>query len=400
MNLIKYLESIESKGIKMGLERTKKLAFECGNPHKKLPIIQVVGTNGKGSISAILSNIFKNSGYKTGLFTSPHLVNLNERIRINGLPILTSEIKTFLEKYKISINKIDSSFFEVMTIMAFWYFYKKKVDIAIMETGLGGRLDSVSICNPKILVFSPISYDHIEILGPSLEKITIEKAGAIKNKTLCVSSPQKKIVKNIMKKEAFKKNAPLVFVNKRNSIKFNIGILGNVQQDNAAVALKVIQLLKNYNISDNSINSALKKLKWYGRNQIISKKPLIIFDVAHNHDAILNFLKFYNEFEISGTKTLLIGLQNRKNISDNIKDLVSSFNSVVITQTFNKNSMDCKFLESLFKNLINCTIVKNPELAINKIYSKLNKNDSLVILGSHYLGPSVSKIFKISFDAI
>ena len=174
---ITYLLSIESKGIKLGLERTKKIMEVCGNPHAKLPVIQVAGTNGKGSVCAILDKIFRLSNYKTGLFTSPHLVNVNERIRINGVPINDLEIEKFINAYKTYIGKFNITFFECITAMSAWYFANNNVDIAIMETGLGGRLDSVSICNPIMTIFTPISLDHTEILGDTLKKIALEKSG-------------------------------------------------------------------------------------------------------------------------------------------------------------------------------------------------------------------------------
>ena len=178
MDSIQYLLSIETRGIKLGIQRTRELMAACDNPQSGLPVIQVAGTNGKGSVSAIISNILINAGYKTGLFTSPHLVNVNERIRINGVPISNKEIDLFIKSYKTDIEKYEATFFETITALAFYYFKKEDVDIAIMETGLGGRLDSVSICEPLATIITPISYDHMEILGETLTEIAFEKAGA------------------------------------------------------------------------------------------------------------------------------------------------------------------------------------------------------------------------------
>ena len=184
MDSINYLLSIETRGIKLGLERTRSMMKTCGNPHLGLPIIQVVGTNGKGSVCAILACILKAAGYKTGLFTSPHLVRVNERIRLNGHPIPDAEIDRFIQSYKEDIDKIEATFFETTTAMACWYFKKENVDIAIMETGLGGRLDSVSICKPLAMAITPVSLDHVEILGETLREIAVEKAGAMKKDVL------------------------------------------------------------------------------------------------------------------------------------------------------------------------------------------------------------------------
>ena len=174
-NLSKYLFSLESKGIKLGLERTYDMLEACGNPHESLTSIQILGTNGKGSTASIIAQILKKAGYKVGLYTSPHLNKLNERVRINGKAISDQDISNFIKTYKNKINNLSASFFEVMTALAVWYFHKNKVDIAILETGLGGRLDSVSACKSELLVFTSISLDHQHILGDTIEEIAKEK---------------------------------------------------------------------------------------------------------------------------------------------------------------------------------------------------------------------------------
>ena len=180
MDSIQYLLSIETRGIKLGFQRTRRIMKACNSPHIGMPSIQVAGTNGKGSICAMLANIFKTAGYKTGLYTSPHLVNVNERIRINGIPISNREIDIFIQKYKTDIEKIGVTFFETITAMAFWYFKKARVDVAVLETGLGGRLDSVTICEPMATIITPISLDHLDILVDTLSHITFEKVGILK----------------------------------------------------------------------------------------------------------------------------------------------------------------------------------------------------------------------------
>ena len=169
-NFLSYLLTLETKGIKLGLDRTRQILKACDNPHKKIKTIQIVGTNGKGSTSAMIANILKVSGYTVGLYTSPHLNTINERIRINGQAIPNNQIIKFIDQYKSHIDKLQISFFEAMTALALWHFNNAKVDIAVLETGLGGRLDSVSICSPELLVFTKISLDHQHILGSTIEK--------------------------------------------------------------------------------------------------------------------------------------------------------------------------------------------------------------------------------------
>ena len=310
---ITYLLSIESKGIKLGLERTKRIMGVCGNPHAKLPIIQVAGTNGKGSICAMLANIFMSANYKTGLFTSPHLVNVNERIRINGQPISNDKINHFVEKYKNDIEKIEATFFETITTLACWYFNKHNVDIAIMETGLGGRFDSVTICNPIATVFTPISIDHTEILGKSINEIAIEKAGIMKNNIPCYSSKQNILVKNTLKSAANKIGSKIYFLDKHN-FHYKTNILGEKQKENMNLAVTIIKNLKDYSINEDAIKIGLKNLKWPGRNQFIQKLPTIIFDVAHNSESIKAFINYYDTLCIKGNSRLIIALYFRKQI--------------------------------------------------------------------------------------
>ncbi|HIA94977.1 MAG TPA: bifunctional folylpolyglutamate synthase/dihydrofolate synthase, partial [Candidatus Marinimicrobia bacterium] len=176
-SLIDALYRLERRGIKLGLEHTSALLKSIGNPHNELKFIHVAGTNGKGSTCAMIANILRSKGKNVGLFTSPHLVRFNERIRVNGNPISDDEIIHFMEKANPHIEKIESTFFEATTAMAFDYFRNQKVDIAIIETGLGGRLDSTNVINPHLTVITPISMDHMDILGQDLNTIAKEKAG-------------------------------------------------------------------------------------------------------------------------------------------------------------------------------------------------------------------------------
>ena len=184
MNINQFLISLKPNKIKKGQERTDALLKYCGNPHRKLNVIQIAGTNGKGSVCAMLDKILRSSGYTTGLFTSPHLRKINERIRVNGIAIEDEDIYNFFKKHGRSVIKTDTSFFETLTAIAFLYFKQKQVDVAIMETGLGGRLDSVTVCAPIATGITKIDLDHTHILGSSLEEIAFEKAGIMKKTPL------------------------------------------------------------------------------------------------------------------------------------------------------------------------------------------------------------------------
>jgi len=188
----------------MGLEHTFSLLEFLKNPQNNLKIIHIAGTNGKGSTAAVIYGVLKARGYKVGLYTSPHLINFNERIRINGLPISDQEILLFMRQLEPAIQEIKSTFFEVTTAMALNHFNDNNVDVAIIETGLGGRLDSTNVVDPSLTVMTPISIDHIDILGHTIEEIATEKAGIIKKKVPLITAMQNKSVFEILKKTANK----------------------------------------------------------------------------------------------------------------------------------------------------------------------------------------------------
>jgi len=370
----------------------------CGNPHKSLKCLQIAGTNGKGSVAAMIAKILSGLNFSIGLYTSPHLINVNERIRINNEPIKDDEIEGFINKYKNVIEKTQASFFETITTLAFNYFCNKNVDYAILETGLGGRYDSVTVCNPELTIMTPIALDHVEILGNTLEKITMEKTGILKNNIPLISAYQNPIVKRIIKKEARKKNCPVNFCKKDEKIILN-NLKGEHQEKNAALATNAVLALNIKNTSKEMIRSSVLNTRWYGRYQIIKNKPLVIFDVGHNEHGIKSFLKEYSKEIISGKKYLIIALQRRKKIDNIIEILKFEFDKIIFTQTSTGNSMNVKILKNCFGKS-NGLIIENSKNALFYCKNKLQKKDSLVILGTHHLAESIQRVYKNSFDIL
>ena len=392
---LQYLFSLESKGIKLGLERTEKLFNICKNPHKNFPSIQVIGTNGKGSTSAMIANILKTAGYKVGLYTSPHLDKINERIRINGHAIKDKDIIQFINQYRNDINKLNASFFEVITAIAVWYFNTHSVDIAILETGLGGRLDSVTACDSDILVCTSISKDHEHILGNTIEEIAYEKICALKNNMLCISTIHINSIRKIFNDYSKLVNVTIKYVdyNQKNQyIKLN----GIHQSENEALAIHTIQSLNNFNINNSHIKFGLSSVQWPARIQKIHNKPNIYFDVAHNYSSFLSLCNFV--YTLKGSKILILALQKHKSINRIINKIENIFDKIIITQTNIRNYLPAEELGNLFKKQKK-EIILNPEKAI-KLYKSFTLNSNIIIAGSHYLGPFISKEFKISFENI
>jgi len=398
MDAKEYLLNIESAGIKLGLDRTHALMGACGNPHIGLPVVQIAGTNGKGSTAAMMAKILTVAGYRVGLFTSPHLIDVNERIRINGLSITDDIISEFVGCYRFDIERISASFFECITALGFWYFARERVDVAIMETGLGGRLDSVSVCQPLLTVLTPISLDHMEILGNTYHEIATEKAGAMKRGVPCVSAPQRPDVQKIIEETAQDRDLLLTFAVDESELTFLPNIPGDFQYQNACLAEHAIRLL-HFNVSDNNIVEGIETTTWYGRNQIISEKPLVIFDVGHNESGICGFVDYFSQIKGSGEATLVLSLQRRKNI-DNITPLIlKNFNRIICCETKNPRTMLLNNLINMFPDSEKIRGVPSAFDAIKMAYPE-KKTDSLAIVGTHHLGDPVSRLFKISFNSL
>ena len=398
MDSIQYLLSMETRGIKLGIQRTREMMAACDNPHSGLPVIQVAGTNGKGSVSAIISNIFINAGYKTGLFTSPHLVRVNERIRINGASISDNEIDLFIKLYKTDIEKNEATFFETITAIAFWYFKKEGVEIAIMETGLGGRLDSVSICEPLATIITPISHDHMEILGETLAEIAFEKAGIMKKNVVCISAKQDSAATKVLSEQADIMGTPIHFLNGVSIPDYDINIPGETQRENALLAISALSHINGFNIPKEAVVKGLQTVQWFGRNHILRKNPLVVFDVAHNIESLRCFLDFYDTLNIHGNSVLVIALQARKQIHPLIPRLQSVFRYIICTETNGRNPMAAETLLAHFVDFPNAEIIQNPENAIRSGLEQVSLKDGMAIVGTHCLGPAVSAIFKLSFD--
>lgn len=299
---------------KADLKNTIELCALLGNPENKFRSVHIAGTNGKGSTSHMLAAVLQSAGYKTGLYTSPHLRDFRERIRINGEMISQEEVILFIEKYRNDFERITPSFFEWMVALAFDFFAREKVDIAVIETGLGGRLDSTNVITPLLSVITNIGLDHTNLLGDTLQKIAYEKAGIIKNKIPVVIGETQKEIKSVFLDKAASTKSPFVFsdelftavqkksgekylwldLSKQKKIEFEnlqLDLPGNYQLKNiVTVAAAFDELKKHFTISEGSLRKGLKNVKGItglrGRWEVLRNLPLVICDVAHNAEGI------------------------------------------------------------------------------------------------------------------
>ena len=297
LHILESLYELQRHGIKLGLEHTHRLLEFLGDPHKDLTLIHIAGTNGKGSTCAYIDSILRADGKKIGLYTSPHLIRFNERIRVNGIPIKDHEIIDFMEHTGVTIKEIKSTFFETTTAMALDHFKKHSVDVAVIETGLGGRLDSTNVITPDLIVITPISMDHMEILGNTIEKIAEEKAGIIKDNIPVISVAHSETVQKILCGKAQEKNTSITVIKNPSKIQMRIdctefcydgtdyrtSLVGEHQAANAALAIATIQQYNPF-LNNAMIQTGLDILCWPGRMQKLSDR--IYYDVAHNEDAV------------------------------------------------------------------------------------------------------------------
>ena len=284
------------------------------NPHKKFKSIHIAGTNGKGSTAHLISSILQEAGFKTGLYTSPHLKDFRERIKINGVKISENDVISFVTTNKKNFEKINMSFFEYTVALAFDHFAKEKVDIAIIETGLGGRLDSTNIITPEISVITNIGYDHMNLLGNTLEQIAIEKAGIVKEKTPVLIGRKQIETKTVFEEKASQKNTS-VFYAKQNEVKFNVT---NYQKENINTSISAIKIL-DWKISNQEINDGIKNVNQNtglrGRWETLSKNPKIICDTGHNVDGISNIISQLKQIKFNKLH-IVFGTVNDKKIND------------------------------------------------------------------------------------
>lgn len=387
-----------------------------GNPQKKLKCIHVAGTNGKGSICAMAASILREEGYSVGLYTSPHLIHFNERIQVNGHMILDEELEEMSEKILGACDEVSRmgygypTFFEVITACAFIYFADKQVDIVVLETGLGGRLDATNIIeNPLVSVITPISLDHIGVLGNTLDAITREKAGIIKKNHPVVLFSVEDSVYNRIKDVSESKNAPLfvldetlqIHIHERQLMKqiFSIktpfysyrnlecGLIGDYQINNVAMVLLIMHVLKDegYHIEESSIYSGLKNTEWPGRMEVIQyHQRIYVLDGAHNIDGMKRFLESISN-HFNTPQTCIVGFNKDKDYLC-LLDLIQQsqlFTQIILTPIDSNRSLNPQDIHAEY--LKSCIIAKDLNEAHGFALANNHREDVICCIGSLYL---------------
>ena len=424
-NTLKYLYDLQFFGMKLGLDNIRDLLESLDNPQRSFPAIHVAGTNGKGSTCAMIEAIFRAAGFRTGLYTSPHLFHFSERIQVNGEAISEADIVRLTDTMRIRIDELKCTFFEATTAMAFEYFKEQKVDIGIIETGLGGRLDATNVIDPVLSVITNIDLEHTEHLGKTIGSIAFEKAGIIKTHRPCLAGPVDNTVKAVFDKMAGTSQSSIFYLdtiallsnpeldidgsvmdleinhrNKNTSFrKLYIGLAGKHQLNNAALAVSAVIIQDKLPVSEDTIRLGLKNVSWNARLQTIQKQPYIIADAAHNPAGIKvlseAIAKIYKpKFE---KLFLIIGMLADKDYEEAAAILAPHFSEIVTITPRNERALPAAKLAEIFQKFHgHSEQAESLEVAIAGIKKKMSSKDLLIITGSHFVLSELKNIMRPS----
>ena len=377
-----------SKSYKINLNNIVNGVISLKNPHKKFKSIHIAGTNGKGSTAHMLSSILQESKYKVGLYTSPHLKDFRERIKINNKMISKKYIVDFVERNKIIFDQLKLSFFELTVMLAFEYFSKKKVDIAIIECGLGGRLDSTNIIKPEISIITNISLDHTDLLGDSIEKIAIEKAGIIKPNTPVIIGRSQISIREIFNTTAQKNNSKIIYADNKKA--YETDLKGRWQKENINTTLTAINELNlnGWKIDNKSIKNGLlnvvKNTSLLGRWQIINTNPTTICDTGHNEDGLKEVCNELKKIKYEKLHFIFGTVKDKK--LNSILPLLPKKASYYFCNANIERAMNAKLLQqkSLEYNLMGKSYLSVLD-ALKSAQNRANKDDLIFIGGSTFV---------------
>ena len=408
-SITEYLASFDKFGIHLGLERIQQLLNALGNPHQQIPVIHVAGTNGKGSVCAFLLSILQAAGYRVGRYTSPHLIDWRERITINGEWISNQDLLESLEKVEQAIApEFPPTQFEVFTAAMWWYFAQQKsqqnLDIAIIETGLGGRLDATNVCDrPLVCAITSIGLDHCQQLGNTLSAIASEKAGIIKPKCPVVIAENHADAIASLQAKATTCNAPITWVNAATrtatgaiwqGFAYPLPLLGNHQLINSAIAIAVVQSLKTqgWQISDDALRTGMANTEWAGRLQWIEfnlngKSRKILVDGAHNVAAAEYLRQFVDESFPNQRKLWVMGILNTKDQSGIFKALLHPDDLLYLVPVPNPATTSphdlAKIADAILKTEPHA--YDRLDLGLEAAFDDMRSHDIVILCGSLYL---------------
>lgn len=418
---LEFLRSLQRYGWKLGLKNISALLEEMGNPHLKFKSVHIAGTNGKGSTAAILESVFRQAGYKTGLYTSPHLLDVAERIKVSGLPIPWEKLKLYLNHFGDTIQRFECTYFETLTALAFRHFSDSSIDVAFVEVGLGGRFDATNVLQPELCIITEIDLDHTDYLGTTTESIAKEKAGIIKTQIPCLSGSENVKVQEILsdisqsRKATFYDLKYLCTIHRKKvteefsifdlifsdesyyNLKLNLA--GKHQIKNSALAIAAIRILSqnNFNIKREDIYAGLQGACWPGRLQKLQNDPKIVLDVAHNPAAMRKLTSALKSIYHYERLIFLIGFLKDKNYKAMVKSLSSVADYIFIVAPSTDRALDGQQLaQAMSQFSSNFQACSNMKEAIQNVLSFATREDLICVTGSHYTVGEFLKFYKKS----
>jgi dihydrofolate synthase/folylpolyglutamate synthase len=406
---IDWLYSLEARGEIYKLERMHAALEVIGNPHRRLRAVHIAGTKGKGSVAAMLDSCLRRAGYRTGLYTKPHLVNLAERTRISGAEIPEARLLDYIERLRAIYDGagLALTFFEFTVALMFLYFAEASVDIAIVETGLGGRLDSTNVVMPILSVITPIGFDHMEYLGYTIAAIAGEKGGIIKNDVPVVIGARDPEARLVLSSIAANRHSAVRLIERDFSYRshapahrldyhglglqmpdLELGLAGPFQHENAAIAIASLEALRSQGLSidEDAIRAGLRDIYWPGRFDAVSKRPLVILDCAHNEMSIAALLETMSvELGPAVKPRLIFGCQAAKEWPRMAAMLGPRVRDVTLTRAQPKAPLEPEELLPHFAAHCPARIVRDPISAIERVNSEMGPDDVALVTGSVYL---------------
>ncbi len=414
-------------GIKLELETIQNILKLLNNPQKNFHTIHVAGTNGKGSTATYIESILRKAGFKTGIYTSPHLVRFNERICVNGKQISDQRVVEAYEAvHAVDLGKRKATFFEINTAMAFYHFSREKVDWAIIETGMGGRFDATNVITPQVSVITNLSIEHTDYLGSTIKDLAKEKGGIIKQNTPVVTGVCQPSGLGIIQQIAKKKAAPLFQFKRDFSIRKNSKkttylfrglhqtykeiikpLPGDHQRENLSLALAACELIFNkfkktdsrYTLSPTLIKEGLAIVKWPGRLEVIKEKPLVILDGAHNLKAAQLLGKYLSQTLSDKNLTLVVGILDDKPYQEMLKHLVPYAQRIIITRPKINRSLATGVLKEAVKKITHkkIEVIEDVKAAVTHAIATCSDNDAICIAGSLYVAGEAKEKFNVDF---
>ena len=382
-----------------------------GEPHQSYPSIHIAGTKGKGSVAALCASVLQAAGLRTGLYTSPHLVSFTERIKVDGQEIEPDEVVQLVADLRPFIDQVAGiTTFETMTALAFAHFRRRQVDVAVIEVGMGGRLDATNVVTPLVSVITTLGYDHTHLFGNTLHEIAGEKAGIIKEKVPVVCAPQAAEALEVVEQKAAECQAPLTLVgqdwwfeSEQSTLDgqvFKAGpagepgetyrtpLLGRHQALNATVALAALDVVKPHfeGLDDNAIKSGFAQVRWPGRLQILSRRPVVVLDGAHNIDSAQALAAALNDLFPERRRILVIGVTGDKDVNSILSTLIPLADTIVATQAQHPRGMPVDELAQRFKKLgADCHSVPGVANALQQALQLAGPDDVVCVTGSLYV---------------